>query len=439
MAAVPSSCDASQVQMFDQMSPASAATNKGIGKLGKPSLSAKSVVFKGLPCATPGNYCIFGGICLANRQCGQLPPNCSGLQCFSVGNKCFLSSKHCKDFDCGSHLSSSVPASYATASSSGTTGSSVGTSSASPDLTNSDLSNLTWYKPLSAQQKQAIQWAKIQATKYDINNLPTEFPPPGSDPFTVLRDANYLRISFEWEGDEMPGNRNRLVFSPLAVICKIKFNTFQNTTSGYTGIFQSGGIGFIRLSINGVRASFDPTASMKIYVDGKISQNFNFIKDAVGQGSNKNYFLNSFSNNMERNPTDNQDTFRAFNETIDILNGGPLDRPSSGYSLGLYEQASIHSDGTPVTGPIVAPWDGRAVPHPDLKIDPATTKDNRWELNRLIKPGQVIYRYWGKRTPDQSAVAELIGEIVADSNCDASQYGDAKIFLRQAARQWSLV
>ncbi|OWA52881.1 hypothetical protein BV898_17323 [Hypsibius exemplaris] len=97
MAAVPSSCDASQVQMFDQMSPASAATNKGIGKLGKPSLSAKSVVFKGLPCVTPGNYCIFGGICLANRQCGQIPPNCSGLQCFSVGNKCFLSSKHCKE------------------------------------------------------------------------------------------------------------------------------------------------------------------------------------------------------------------------------------------------------------------------------------------------------------------------------------------------------
>ncbi|OWA51702.1 hypothetical protein BV898_16175 [Hypsibius exemplaris] len=305
---------------------------------------------------------------------------------------------------------------------------------------NTDPLNLRVYLGLTASQKQDVQWNLIQNSLHDWHNLPTKFPnledPMGYD-MHALFTPEYLKVSFEYEGDQMPGKRNRALFSPKAVVGKIKYNVVGNSKWGYTGFFKNGGIGIMRLALDGLSIpAFIPTGVFKIYLDGARSINFNLVRNVEGQKSNKNFFQNSFSNVIDRSPVDDKNVEAAFNATINALSGGPLDRPLNGFTLGLYEQASVNADGSKVRGPIVAPFEGRCKPNPLLRINPSSTNDFRVDIHNVVKPGMVLYTYWARRTPD-STVEEQIGEIVATSEFVASEYGDQKLFFRQPQRRWS--
>ncbi|OQV18365.1 hypothetical protein BV898_07568 [Hypsibius exemplaris] len=86
----------------------------------------------------------------------------------------------------------------------------------------------------------------------------------------------------------------------------------------------------------------------------------------------------------------------AFVKTIDFLPGNQLPRPLNPYTLGLYEQASVSSNGS----------------------------------KRLVRCC-ILFRH-----SPEDASRELIGHIVTDSDCIPSQYGDEIIFFRQAVQQW---
>ncbi|OQV22686.1 hypothetical protein BV898_03515 [Hypsibius exemplaris] len=295
------------------------------------------------------------------------------------------------------------------------------------------------YNTLTVREKQALQWNQVLATRYNLTDLPTAFPQP-TDNVTHLFVPEYLAQSFLHTGDEMPGTRRRILICPFGVVCKVQFRTFKNSTSPFTGLFNTGGIGLIRLSLEAVFGPplgkiFSPSAVMKIYVHGQISRNFQHIKDIAGQGANHNYFLNNMSNIMEKGPMDPPAVGGAFTRTIAILAGDELSRPANAYTLGLYEQASVNADGTNVTGPIVAPWEQRLVPHAGLSTATDSTRDFRLDLIELLKEGTVLYDVYAKRSPD-AAEYQLIGEIVLESECVPSQYGDQIIFFRQSAQQW---
>lgn len=128
-----------------------------------------------------------------------------------------------------------------------------------------------------------------------------------------------------------------------------------------------------------------------------------------------------------------------FQATIDLLPGDALSRPLNPYNLGLYEQASVHSDGTNVTGHVVAPFQMFLVPNPALAIPSDSTNDFRVDIARTVTRGARMYTVEGRRMPDEgTSVRELIGELVADSECVPSQYGDEIIFFRQSVEQWRL-
>ncbi|OWA52702.1 hypothetical protein BV898_17148 [Hypsibius exemplaris] len=404
------------------------------------------------------------------------------------------------------------------------------------------------YQSLSAQAKQTLQWNQILESQYRFDQLPALSSSHRPDNLTLLGNPTYLATSFLHKGDEMPGTRRRMTMSPVGVICKVSFRTFRNSTSRFTGLFHSGGIGVIRLALHLSRTStvreigdratdFAPTAVMKIYIDGEPSRNFHYIKDMVGQGANRNYFLNNMSNIAGRRPDESPVILEAFMRTIALLPGDALSRPSSPYNLGLYEQAAVYSNGTTVTdGRVVAPWEEILVPNPRLAIPPDSANDFRVDVNRVVTVGSVLYtvhaRRWpddgggtdgrrpdngggtdgrrsddgggtarrrpdngggtvgrrsddgggtdgrrpdngggtvgrrsddgggtagrrsddgggmagrrpdngggtvGQRSDDGGGTGELIGEIVAESRCIPSRYGDEVIFFRQSAEQW---
>ncbi|OQV15803.1 hypothetical protein BV898_10055 [Hypsibius exemplaris] len=295
------------------------------------------------------------------------------------------------------------------------------------------------YVTLSAREKQALQWSQVLESRYNLTELPSAFPQP-TDNLTLLGLPEYLAQSFLITGDEMPGTRRRMLLSPFAVVCKVEYRTFKNSTSQFTGLFNTGGIGLIRLALDAIYGPplgslFSPTAVLKIYIDGQISRNFQHIKDVIGQGANHNFFLNNMSNIMDKGPNDPQAVMDAFIRTIAILPGDALSRPLNPYTLGLYEQASVNSDGTNVTGAIVAPWEQRLQGHAGLATPADSTNDFRLDLLNVLKEGTVLYDVYAKRSVD-APENELIGEIVLQSECVPSKYGDELIFFRQSREQW---
>ena len=128
------------------------------------------------------------------------------------------------------------------------------------------------YQSLSALDKQQVQWNQILATKYSESQLPNTYPPPNTNG-TELYNASFLLPTFTWYGDEMPDNRRRSFISPYATVAKVVFRTTKNTPSGFTGMFQSGGRGLMRIALNPVRFQtsvndFALTFITKIYIDG---------------------------------------------------------------------------------------------------------------------------------------------------------------------------
>ncbi|OQV15806.1 hypothetical protein BV898_10058 [Hypsibius exemplaris] len=297
----------------------------------------------------------------------------------------------------------------------------------------------TNYVTLTAEEKQALQWNQVLATRYNLNELPSTFPQP-TDNLTLLGMPEYLAQTFIHTGDEMPAGRSRMTISPFAVVCKMEYRTFKNSTTRYTGLFHTGGIGLIRISLDAIYGPplsklFSPTAVLKIYIPGKISRNLHHIKDLVGQGNNHNFFLNSMSNIMEMGKNDPEAVLDGFSKTIKSLPGDALSRPVNPYTLGLFEQASVNGDGTNVSGVIVAPWEHRLQPHAGLATPSDSTNDFRLDLIGVLKAGTVVYDVHARGSED-SKVKELIGEIVLQSECVPSKYGDEGLFFRQSAQQW---
>ncbi|OQV15804.1 hypothetical protein BV898_10056 [Hypsibius exemplaris] len=278
------------------------------------------------------------------------------------------------------------------------------------------------YVTLTAEEKQALQWNQVLATRYNLSELPSTFPQP-TDNLTLLGMPEYLAQIFIHTGDEMPAGRSRMLISPFAVVCKMEYRTFKNSTTRYTGLFHTGGIGLIRISLDAIYGPplgslFSPTAVLKIYIPGKISRNLHHIKDLVGQGNNHNFFLT-----------------REQHHTIQSLPGDALSRPVNPYTLGLFEQASVNGDGTNVSGVIVAPWEHRLQPHAGLATPSDSTNDFRLDLIGVLKAGTVVYDVHARQS-ENSTVKELIGEIVLQSECVPSKYGDEGVFFRQSAQQW---
>ena len=229
----------------------------------------------------------------------------------------------------------------------------------------------------------------------------------------------------------MPSERQKLIHV-YGSAAKVSLNIFGNST--YSGLFKTGGVGIARLSLaKQDYTNFTPGMALKMLVDGERSQNFQVMYSVDGQGTNKNFFANKFSNII---PSPQSFTLKllgkAFEAAIERLPGTAQDKPESINNLGLYEQASVTNDGKPVAE-VVAPYAVEFVPNPRAGWDPTNGRDVRINLDG-IATGTTLYTVVAKRSP--TAEGEVIGQLVTEGPFVASPYEDQTLFFQHASKRW---
>ncbi|OWA54102.1 hypothetical protein BV898_18519 [Hypsibius exemplaris] len=296
-------------------------------------------------------------------------------------------------------------------------------------LKSSDAVLPVGYQGLSAQQKQRLLWDQISASPYPMTSLPTAMP--GMSAMADLFQPIFNTVSFTEASDEMPDGRVKLIHVYGSTV-QVELKIFASST--YTGVFKSGGIGLARLSLaKEDYQEYTPGMGLKILIDGQRSQNFQVMWSVDGQGTNKNFFHHTFTNII---PPAQSFTLRmisaAFTKAIALLPGSPEDHPESDINLGLYEQASVTSDGQTVED-VKAPYQVNFIPNPRAGWDSANSRDVRVNLND-IPQGTVLYTVTAKRTA--TAPEHVIGQLVTTSPFVASAYQDEKLFFQHAGKRW---
>jgi len=186
-----------------------------------------------------------------------------------------------------------------------------------------------------------------------------------------------------------------------------------------------------------------PGVGLKLLIDGSQSQNFHLMNNLEGQGPDRNWFLKGVSN-VYPNPTSFaiKAIGKIFDAGVAMLPGGLNDRPETANTLGLYEQASVTSDGKAVAK-VVAPWKIQLVPNQQVldwqkthnaALDPSAAPEDFRTFLGAIPTGSAIYDVMAQRSQD--AKADYIGRLVTRSQFVASKYGDEKLYLQHAHKRW---
>jgi hypothetical protein len=282
------------------------------------------------------------------------------------------------------------------------------------------------YTSMKAIEKQDLLWSEISQSEY--SELPTKNP--GTLDSLSLFSCPFLKTSFTRASDEMPEGRIKLIHT-YGSVAKVELR-IHSEMSHYTGIFKTGGIGFARLSLAREGGDYIPGMGLKILVDGKPSVNFQVMYALDGQGSNKNFFENPFTNIVAPPTTFGTKALSlSFHWASNSLSDNPYEKPENERTLPLLEAAELHSDGSPVEQ-AVAPYLITFIPNPKIAISKDSKRDLRTELQE-IPANTVLYTISVKKSLD--APAEEIGELITRSNFIASEYGDSKLFFQHMSRR----
>ncbi len=243
----------------------------------------------------------------------------------------------------------------------------------------------------------------------------------------------FLGQTFTHVSDELPEGRPKLLHT-YGSTALIEFQVDPRSSS-YTGLFQTGGIGLIRLSLAKQPDSSDdnyiPGFAMKLLVDGKASINFHVMNSLEGQGKDRNYFARTFTNIVEP-PKSGLLKFLSwfFSNAVQALSDESAEKPENEMTLPLVEAASIQANGTAVSG-VIYPRRIIFTPNPKVAIASDSEKDFRIEFENIAE-GTVLYEVSVKK--DEDSNAEPIGRIVTRSKFIASKYGDQKLFFQHMKR-----
>ncbi len=282
------------------------------------------------------------------------------------------------------------------------------------------------YQGFSASDKQTALWNEIKSDPY-TGDLPTRNPSFLS--MSLLTDIPYLIKSFFTDSDEMPPGRRKLIHT-YGATARVEL-VITNSTSGFTGIFNSGGIGVARLSLaKQDETNFIPGMGLKILVNEKPSLNFQVMYSLDGQGKNFNFFENSFSNIIAP-PKDPALKILAFffAQAVREIKRKTNDGPRNERNLPLFEAASLNSKGES-SNPVSAPYQIIFTPNKANRVRPDTVIDFRAHLADLTK-GTVLYTVSLKK--DERAEPVEIGYLELMSPFVASRYQDEVLFFQHAS------
>ncbi|GAV03898.1 hypothetical protein RvY_14265 [Ramazzottius varieornatus] len=290
------------------------------------------------------------------------------------------------------------------------------------------------YQSLSAKDKLSVLWGRISEQAYDAQNLPTASAPPAS--MSKLASVDFMSQVFLHIADEMPVGRPKLPHA-YGVTCKIQLVISPNTTRKYTGVFRSGGVGVIRLSLGALNnQSFNPGLGLKILIDGKPSENFHCLSpNSQAEPLDRNFFAGPFRSIVPPNPNHSAAALagqRISQKTVEALPGTDSEKPDNGSVMGLFEQASVTSDGKTVEKPI-APLLISFNPNPALGYDPRDQQDFRAHLMNITE-GTLMFKVAVKTYLSDGEVE--IGALYTRGPCVASEYQDQKLFFQHTRLPW---
>ncbi|HXK05755.1 MAG TPA: helix-hairpin-helix domain-containing protein [Verrucomicrobiae bacterium] len=272
------------------------------------------------------------------------------------------------------------------------------------------------YKSASAAGKQAIVWKAVEETRY-ANLPPVKFSfiyfgirfvslPFLSQPFDVTLDVRPPRTKWLHQfGTIAKAEYVPDPFPPPA---------YEGTYPPFSGLFETGAIGVVRLSLAMNTRFYITGTSLKLFVDGKPSQNL-ILNPSLDPQDTKNFF--------ELGMTDRLPVAVKFpfGPPANVFADWWMGMISAPRDQSVAHLAKVKSNGEQVVSPS-APYQVFAIPaNDDLMQDPNTTEDFR-ELIGKIKPGTVLYRIHGK--PRQDGPWIPIGSIRTTSHFVASAFDD---------------
>ena len=278
------------------------------------------------------------------------------------------------------------------------------------------------YESWSGSKKQRFIWTeRILPSKYP--SLP---PLEGIDIpglfFTLMRKK------MDRQSDEAPKRWKKAIHARGAVA---KVDYVPDPDSGFSGLFAGDpSCGLIRLSVTRDPANrpFAPGLALKLFVDGRHSENFSALVSLTGQGNNHNIFANEYSNVVpvvrEIGP-----------KIINLMFARVSKHPTKLY---VEDLAKVDCHGLPVEHPIF-PTQLYLVPNPAIAFSEAPGRDFRTDLATL-EPGVLLFTMHAT-PPSEIGDSELnssrlrekarpIGELKLTSTIVASEFGDNRLFFR---------
>ena len=290
---------------------------------------------------------------------------------------------------------------------------------------NSSLSSLPAdYESWSAFKKRNFLWKeRILPSAYDSDALPPlkKIDIPGLL-FTIMR------IKMERQSDEVPKHWKKAIHA-RGTVAEVEF--VPSPDSPFTGLFAGAtSLGLIRLSVTRDPSDrpFAPGLALKLFVDGRHSENFSALVSLTGQGNNHNILANEYSNVV---PVVNEIGPKMINLMF---------RRTSRHPTKIYVEdlAKIDATGTVVEHPIF-PEQLYLVPNPAIGFSEAPGRDFRTDLATL-EPGIVLFTLHTTapqdvgnselNSPQRRERARPIGELRLTSQFVASAYGDSQLFFR---------
>lgn len=280
------------------------------------------------------------------------------------------------------------------------------------------------YRNAPSEDKREILWQAVSRTPYE--HLP---PMRVSRIATYFRMANrrYLRKAFHVDDDVRPPRIK--AFHPYGTVAKVRFSAAEGHP--YTGLLESGCLGFARLSLARDERTYSPSAAFKFFIDGRPTEHL-VLDQSIDEQTSRDFFERA-PTNITQWPQRGQLKY-----TWHLVNWwlSPIADPLHQY---LDNIASVTSDGRQIdVGDRRVPYRISFYAPPERHLPPDAKGDFRDHLG-AISMGSVLYHVYVTRAPDDENQVH-VGTVTTESPFVASAFGDRILSLRHAyqrgAAQW---
>jgi hypothetical protein len=285
----------------------------------------------------------------------------------------------------------------------------------------------------SLTAKEQLEFHTRQMIKTRYQRLPTLAPPPVTS-LVKLFNKKALALAFTNTSDERDAAMQGTV-KPIhaeGVSAAVQYAPTDFAKLNYTGIYASGGMGILRLSLATAKesSSFTPGLALKIFVDERPSVNFHAMYSLDGQGLDTNFFSHKFATTVDKpRGCILKAIAYSFHRSLAEISPDAGNRPVNERTLPLLEGAKITAQGMAVVEAI-APATLFFVPKvASSYIANTTTPDEgagdfRNDIMNHVKSPQTIYEI-------QDENKNVLGDVILISDFMASSHGDNMAFKHQ--------